>query len=98
MWFRLAAQLGATVGELQERMSSAEFTCWIAFYGLEPFGYDVEMWRMGMLASTTANAAGPKKGGKAWNPDDFIPKKDTTPRTQSVAEQRAILQSMVKHG
>jgi hypothetical protein len=56
------------------------------------------MWRMGMLASTTANAAGPKKGGKAWNPDDFIPKKDTTPKSQSVAEQRAILQAMVKHG
>ena len=98
MWFRLAAQLGATVGELQERMSSAEFTYWIAFYGLEPFGGEVEMWRMGMLASTTANAAGPKRGGKPWNPDDFIPKREITPTSQSSAEQRAILQSMVTHG
>lgn len=98
MWFRLAAQFGIPVGELHERMSSAEFTHWVAFYQLEPFGYDVEMWRMGMISATTANAAGPKKGGKSWRPDDFTPKKSAGPRAQSVAEQRAILEAMVKHG
>jgi len=98
MWFRLAAHLGATVGELQERMSSAEFTHWIAFFSMEPWGYDVEMWQMGMISATSANAAGPRKGGKAWRPDDFIPKKHEPSRGQSLAEQRAILQSMVKHG
>ena len=98
MWFRLAAHLGATVGELQERMSSAEFTHWIAFFSMEPWGYDVEMWRMGMISATTANAAGPKKGGKAWRPDDFIPKKTDSSGAQSLEEQRAILQAMVRHG
>lgn len=99
MWFRLASQLGATVGELQERMSSEEFTHWIAYFGMEPWGYDIETWRMGMLCSTSANTAGPKKGGKPWRPQDFIPKKQDAPRGQSIAEQRAILQSMVNgHG
>ena len=98
MWFRLAAQFGIPVGELQERMSSQEFTYWVAFYGMEPFGYDVDMWRMGMLSATTANAAGPKKGGKPWRPEDFIPKKTDSSGAQSLQEQRAILQAMVKHG
>jgi hypothetical protein len=100
MWFRLASLLGSTVSDLQERMTSDEFTHWIAFFGLEPWGYDAEVWRMGMTCATTANAAGPKKGGKPWRPSDFIPKKrKQSSGGQSILEQRAILEAMVKpHG
>lgn len=96
LWFRLAAQIGATVGELQARMSSLEFTYWAAFYGLEPFGFDADNWRMGMICATAANAAGPKRGGKAWRVEDFVPARDgKTERQQSIEEQRRILAAMV---
>jgi hypothetical protein len=84
------------VVELQERMSSDEFTTWGAFFHLEPFGFDVENWRMGMVASTVANAAGPKRSGKAWRVDDFVPVRKAEPdRGQSMEEQRRILAAMV---
>lgn len=98
MWFRLAAQFGRPVGELMESMSSAEFTYWLAFYSMEPFGYDIETWRAGMLAAATANTAGTKKGGKPFVPSDFIPTKKQAPRGQEISEQRRILEAMVKHG
>lgn len=33
--FRLARDLGMTVGELRQRMSTAEFAQWVAFYVAE---------------------------------------------------------------
>jgi hypothetical protein len=84
------------VAELQERMSSLEFTYWTEFYALEPFGFDAENWRMGMTCSTTANAAGPKKGGKAWRVEDFVPARKTEPkRSQSIDELRRAVAAMV---
>lgn len=83
-------------------MTSDEFTTWSAFFQLEPFGFEVENWRMGMVASTVANAAGPKRSGKAWRVEDFVPARKAEPeRGQSVDEQRRILAAMVggvKHG
>ncbi len=35
VWFRLAARLGTTVGELQSRISSSEFTEWQIFFQKE---------------------------------------------------------------
>lgn len=99
MWFRLAAQFGKPVGELIEQMSSHEFTYWIAYYSMEPFGYEIESWRAGMQAAATANTAGTKKGGQKFTPADFIPKKQAAGREQSVDEQRRILLAMVnQHG
>lgn len=77
-------------------MSSLEFTYWTEFYALEPFGFDAENWRMGMTCSTTANAAGPKKGGKAWRVEDFVPARKTEPkRSQSIDELRRAVAAMV---
>lgn len=94
MWFRLALQLGVPVGELQERMSSAEFTAWLAFYELEPWGYDMDNWRAGMICASTANTAGPKKGGKAWSVADFVPRKAAPSGGQSTDEMRRVLAAM----
>lgn len=93
MWHRVAALLGgATVAEWQQRMSSDEFVRWCAFFDLEPWGYHLDNWRMGVVACTVANSAGRKKPLK---PSDFYPKqrKKLTPE-----QSRRALQESMKHG
>jgi hypothetical protein len=92
MWHRVAALLGRTVAELQHCMSSAEFMHWCAFYSLEPWGYDPDNWRTGVVAATVANAAGRKKPLK---PSDFMPRplKRLTPD-----ETLKLLQGMPQDG
>lgn len=56
-------------------MSSAEFTEWAAFYGLEPWGWEADNWRAGMIASVVANTVrDSKKRRKPFQPADFMPK------------------------
>lgn len=56
-------------------MSSAEFTYWQAFYEREPWGHEADTWRMAVQCAVIANTAGRKKGGGAWTPKDFLPKR-----------------------
>ena len=91
MWHRVAALLGMTVAETQRRVSSEEFIRWCAFYEVEPWGYHFDMWRMGVQACTTANAAGRKKPLK---PSDFYPKK---PRKLSPDQSRQLLKESRKN-
>jgi hypothetical protein len=72
--------MGDTVEALQLRMSSAEFTQWLAYNGVEPFGYEMETWRFGMVASAIVNAIyasaprGPRsRRPKILKPHDFYP-------------------------
>ena len=95
MWFRLASQLGRTVAQLQSEMSSDEFAHWVAFYRLEPFGYEVSNWRAALVAAATANTAGKKRNGQPFAPSDFMPRKPELARQQSAEEQRKILMAMV---
>jgi hypothetical protein len=37
-------------------MSSAEFTQWIAYANLEPFGYPMDNWRHGVRTAAVVNA------------------------------------------
>jgi hypothetical protein len=73
-------------------MSSREFSEWMAFHDLEPFGEERADLRAGIVASTVANAnRDPKKKRKAYKPEDFMPKfKRTTDR------QRTPWQSQLK--
>jgi hypothetical protein len=71
MWHRVAALLGRTVEELQHQITSAEFEDWCAFYALEPWGWEAQNWRMGVVASTVANYSGNIK--KPVKPSDFMP-------------------------
>jgi hypothetical protein len=82
--------LGATVEELQERMSSAEFTQWKAYQNLEPFGYEMENFRMGVVASTMVNVAPRKKGTKPLQPSDFYPAKKKGPIKLSPRQQKQL--------
>jgi hypothetical protein len=96
MWHRVAALLGRTVAELQGAMSSAEFVDWCAFYSIEPWGYDVDNWRMGVMGSTVANYSGNLK--KRLKPSDFIPHPDRQPRMEP-EELKARVKALVeKHG
>lgn len=51
LWHRLAWQFGATVGELQERMSAVEFARWAAWLRLEPCIEDRVDYLAGSLAT-----------------------------------------------
>lgn len=45
-----------TVEDLESRMSSAEFTRWIAYAGIEPFGYPIDNYRFGISTQEIVNA------------------------------------------
>jgi hypothetical protein len=57
-----------TVEELDDRMSSAEFTRWIAYAGIEPFGYPIDNYRFGISTQEIVNSVRSTipvpKGGK----------------------------------
>ena len=93
MAFRIAALLGRTVEELHQTMTSVEFTDWCAFYSLEPWGFDSDNWRMGVIGATVANYSGRVK--KAVKPSDFFPK---APRKLSPKEARQLLKEQAKNG
>lgn len=55
---RLAMQLGSTIEELGERMSSEEFSIWCALWAEEPWGdYRADL-RAAIVARTVAGFAG----------------------------------------
>jgi len=65
--------LHRTVAELQTSISSREFTEWIAFYNLDPFGAEREDLRAALVAATIANTT----RGDAQDPyttEQFMPK------------------------
>lgn len=56
-------------------MSEVELRGWIAFYGLEPWGAEVEFYRTGIVASMIGNTAGGRrKGAPPLKPADFMPR------------------------
>lgn len=72
--------MGIPVAELQQRMDSREFAHWLAFYGLEPFGSEVESLRTGIIAKVVADVNRPK--GKAPYPvTNFMPGKASVKKT-----------------
>lgn len=55
-----------------DEIPSRLLTEWMAFYGLEPFGFDVAMFGHAQTASTIFNMNRPK-GERAREPRDFYP-------------------------
>lgn len=86
---RLAGHLKMTLGELFTRMSSREFSMWLArhmYY--EPVGGEWDQ-----AATIAAAAIAPHcRRGKVPNPDDFIPVKKKKP--QHWTQVRETLQQM----
>jgi len=69
-----------TVAELLSRISSAELTEWMAFYTLEPFGFERDMTGHAITSSTIYNVNRGSKD-KALDVEDFMP------RFQKIKEQ-----------
>lgn len=69
-WYRLAITLGIPVRELQERISSEEFTYWIAYDRLDPIGNLHQDYNAALVALTTAQVHAKK--GKKLKIQDFV--------------------------
>ncbi len=69
---RLALELGMTVAELNQRMGHAELINWMAYSRIEPFGYQMQNYRAGMVCAAIQNCFTAK--GKERRPTDFMPK------------------------
>jgi hypothetical protein len=76
----LALRLGRTLEELQNSMSSQEFSLWMQMYSEDQWGdgpaNDRADERAGLVAATIANFAGKtlKKDAKQMKPSDFFAK------------------------
>jgi hypothetical protein len=83
-----------SVERAQEEISSAEFTDWIAYANLEPFGYPMDLYRMGVPTAAIVNTIRstiPMEKGKRPKPvkaSDFYPKQSKS-EPDLTPEQRA---------
>lgn len=76
-------------------ISSRQFAEWMGYARLEPFGEDRDDLRMGIIASTIANA-NRGKGGKAFTPQQFMPQYEE--ETEEDAQARLVTQAMMAFG
>lgn len=81
------------VGELQQRMSSREFTEWAAYYSLSPFGDERGDLQAGIVASTIANALRTEKS-KHFRPGDFMPVFEQDGQERSPEDLLAIVEQI----
>lgn len=91
--FGLALALGfAHPDYLLEMLDSRQISEWMAYYGIEPWGYRTDWLRFGVLSSVTANVHRIKKS-RAFKPEDFVPGEPsiTVPMIQPVEEQKEML-------
>jgi hypothetical protein len=72
-WHRLAVALGMSIAQAQAEISPDEFRSWVAFDRIEPLGGRRADIHAGIIASVVANC-NRAKNGKAFKPEDFIPK------------------------
>lgn len=87
MLFRVAAQAGQwDVDALARAMPAALFDEWCAFYDLEPWGFQADAWRSGVVAATVANYAGRTRKKSDAKPSDFMPRKKRQKRAQTALE------------
>lgn len=67
-----------TVGELGVRMSSHEFSEWMAYYAIDPFGEDRADLRQALTTAAVANSVEAQRKHPKWTkPEDFMPFKET---------------------
>ena len=60
-------------------MSSDEFSEWMAYYSVEPFGREPDDLSVGIISATIANAH-KGKSKKSFKPKDFIPTYGEAPK------------------
>jgi len=84
------------VREMLARMGSDEFSEWLAFYQLEPFGDYRADYRSGVVASTFANAHR-AKDASPFRPEDFMPFMEKQATSQDVSLNVARFKAMFAH-
>lgn len=63
-----------TVAEIEDRMSAAELGEWFEFFNLEPWGWEADCFRSGIVAATVANVHRDTSRKKTpFEASDFIP-------------------------
>ena len=67
---QLALKMGATLQELNERMTAKEFSLWCEFYRQQPWGAERDNYHSAMQCSLNANINAPK--GKTFSINDFM--------------------------
>lgn len=97
MWFRLALKMGVPVAELQNRMSAAEFAEWMAFYEIEPFGWQADFSGHAQTAATIANV-NRSKDTKPYKVSDFMPKEPQPPQTSAHMKHFANMMAIAGFG
>ncbi len=79
-----------TVAELGERMSSAEFGEWMAYYQIEPFGEERADIRQALTTSAVHNSIQAQTKHPKWTkPEDFLMFRDRTPQPKIEVEPDA---------
>lgn len=71
-------------------------TEWSDFFGVEPWGFEIEWFRTGTVAALIANtAANRRRGSKSFKPADFVPKlKGRSRESMSGKEMRKALRGL----
>jgi hypothetical protein len=80
-WFRVTLAPGhRSVAACRRALSSQEFTEWLAYSCLEPFGPEADDRRMAQLMALVANVnCDPKRRKTPWTADDFLPQRGPRP-------------------
>lgn len=86
-----------SVREAQARISSNEFSEWIAYSRIEPFGEERADLRSAINTTVLANA-NRSKGRRAFKVKDFMPRFDTKLEIQSPKHMQAMFRMMSAKG
>ncbi len=66
---------------------------WYRHYQVEPWGWEADNWRMGMICATVLN--GLIAPDEPFTPNDFIPDRHSDKPQQTAEDQKNILLSMM---
>jgi hypothetical protein len=76
-----------------EEISAEQYLNWLSYYEISPWGYEIENYRSGIIASAIMNVNRSKKSDKLFTLDDFFPKRNKQIKKQTSDEQLAIAKS-----
>jgi len=82
------------VEQMLDGMSSEQLIGWLAYYGIEPFGYDINNYRSGVVAAAVMNSVRGKESDKVWSHKDFFID-NTAVKQQNWNDQLAIATTIV---
>jgi hypothetical protein len=91
----LALALGRTISEIDNEMSSAEFSDWIQFYSMHPFGSERDNLHAAIIATLIGNA-NRGKGARPLEIDDFMIMSEKQRKSNETQQFIAGLQSLAK--